>query len=453
MLRLTTLLIAILIVAMPATAQQTVDGRNVLTLNDALRIARENHPVFDVQQATLDAADAEERGTAWWLRTLPTVSFALGANVTQSRVASGTDEFGRPVPLDDPISYRRTDSDFGPTIGQITLFDGGAGSRSAASTRAGVGATRARVDAERIQFESHLTRAYYGAVGAERQIALDERNVEAARRNFEAAQRLLRIGAQDPLAVLEAEVGVAEAEQRLEQARGEVRKTRHSLNNAMGLPQDSEFDLADELPEVFDPAMLDANVLVEAALTGSPALAQVEASTEQSRIALRGAQINRWPTVSAYLQTRRGTLQGSGSDHLFYLNPLNQTYILGLSVRINVFDQLQTSNRIAQARANYTRALSDEQVRRLQSESEIHGALIDLENVYRTLGLQERTADLARQRLEMSEEKYRLGSMSFTELQNSLDAAYRADYDALTARFQFVSTLLALEEVVGGRFR
>jgi outer membrane protein TolC len=161
------IVLALLTEAVPAAAQAPelqLPAR--LTLVDARRIARENHPGFAVQRARMEAADAEEQGTATWLRYLPTLSLSLGAQVMQSRVLTGTDEFGRSVRLDDPISYRRTDSDFGPSIGRITLFDGGAGLRNARATRAGVRSTRAAVAVEELQLETQLIRAYYEALRA-----------------------------------------------------------------------------------------------------------------------------------------------------------------------------------------------------------------------------------------------------------------------------------------------
>lgn len=447
--------IILLLLALPlaAAAQEPVAIPADLTLQGALDIAREQHPAYRVQQARLAAADALERSADSWLRFLPDVSFGLGAQVTQSRVLTGTDEFGRPIRLDEPISYRRTDSDLGPSISRITLFDGGEGLRQSRSTRAGVRATRASIAAESVRLESELIRDYYTAVRTERQIALDERLLESTRVNFEAAQRLLRVGIQDPLDVLSAELAFAEAEQRLEQSRGEARKARLSLADGMGVPREVAFTLADELPTVFDPTELNAEEIVASALTGSPLVAQTEAAAEQRRYAQMSARADRWPTVAAYLSMRPGTSLGSGSDPLFYLNPMNQTYQVGLNVRLNLFDRFQTSNRIAQANADFAGATESLRAQRLQTQSDVRGLLIDLENLYRALSLRERTAELSRERLELSQEKYRLGSMSFRDLQEAVDDSYRADYDALTAHFDFADALIALEEQVGRRLR
>jgi outer membrane protein len=290
-------------------------------------------------------------------------------------------------------------------------------------------------------------------VQAERQIELEARRLESTRINLEATQRLLLVGAQDPLAVLTAELETAQAEQNLELARGQARITRLALMDAMGAGLDLEFTLADQLPDVFDPSQLDAGLLVEAAVSESPTVMQVSASAEQTRYSLAGARAERWPTVSANLGIYRGSQLGNGSDPLFYLNPLNQTYSFSLNVGFSLFDRFQSSNLIAQERANYAVALEGLRATQMQTETAVRGAIIELQNVYRSLLLLDRSAVLARQQLELSQQKFRLGSMNFSELQISVDAAYQAEYDALSARFDFANAVLTLEEAVGAPVR
>ncbi|HUE97323.1 MAG TPA: TolC family protein [Longimicrobiaceae bacterium] len=444
------LLVVLVAGSEPLLAQEPTPVPAELTLEAALRIARERNPAYAVQTARLAAADAAERTVDSWLRYIPTLSFGLNASVTQARTPTGTDEFGRPIKLDEPLTFRRTDSAMGPSFGQITLFDGGRSLRQARSTRAGVRGTRAQIAAESIQLESQLVRGYFTAVRMERQVELDEHLLESTRLNFEAAQRLLRVGTQDALDVLNAELAVARAEHRLEQTRGEVRKSRLALTEAMGIGREVAFALADELPEVTDPSSLDIDLLVASAATGNPALAQLDAAAQQSRYELLDSRFARWPTLSVVMSTRSG-FQGSGADPLFYLNPLNQTYTVGLNVGISLFDRFQASNRVAQARAGYAGVTESLRARRFQIETEVRQTFIDLENLYRTLTLQQRTADLARERLDLSQQKYRLGTLSFRELQDAVDVAYQAEYDALAARFDFAEARVTLEEQIGRR--
>lgn len=422
-----------------------------LTLADALRIGHEQNPVYRVQEAQLDANEAAERANASWLNYLPTIWLGFSATALQSRQLAGRDDFGRPIPLDEPITFRQTDFEIGPQFGTITLFDGGNRIRNSRSTRAGLRGERARIDGEALTAESELIIAYYAAVVAAHQVDAAARQVEFTKVNLEAANRLLRVGAQDPLDVLSAELEALEAENSLEQALGEVRKAKLVLLNEMGIGAEIDFGLADELPQPFDPATINAATLVSLALENSPQIASATASSEQSRYSLLNAQAGRWPTLTANLGISPGNPVGSGADPLFYLNPMNQTYRASVTVSLNIFDRLRTSTEIASARAGFVAASENQRALRLQVENRVRELLIDLDNIHRRIDLQERTAALSIEQAELSQEKYRLGALSFRDLQIAIDAAFTAEQDALNARLDFARTRVEIEGLVGRR--
>jgi outer membrane protein TolC len=410
-----------------------------LTLADALRIAHELNPVYRVHEAELDENEARERANASWLNYVPTLRFGLTASAMQRRELAGRDNFGRPIALDEPITFRQTDFDLGPRIGQVTLFDGGAEIRNTRSTREALGA------------ESDVILAYYAAVGAEQQVASAARQVELTRVNLDAANRLLRVGQQDPLDVLSAELEALRAENELARLEGNARISKLALLGEMGIAQEIELTLADELPMVFDPSTVSPESLVALALGNSPQIAMANAAAEQSRYTLLNARAGRWPTLNASLGISPGNPVGNGADPLFYLNPMNQTYRAALSVEFNLFDRLQTSTNVASARAAYMASTESQRAQRLQVGNRVRELLIELENIYRRIDLQDRTAALSLEQVELSQQKYRLGSMTFRDLQVAIDNAAQAEEQALNARMDFARTLVDLELLVGRR--
>jgi outer membrane protein len=422
-----------------------------LTLADALRIAHELNPVYRVHEAELDENEARERANASWLNYVPTLRFGLTASAMQRRELAGRDNFGRPIALDEPITFRQTDFDLGPRIGQVTLFDGGAEIRNTRSTRAALQGDRARIAGEALGAESDVILAYYAAVGAEQQVASAARQVELTRVNLDAANRLLRVGQQDPLDVLSAELEALRAENELARLEGNARISKLALLGEMGIAQEIELTLADELPMVFDPSTVSPESLVALALGNSPQIAMANAAAEQSRYTLLNARAGRWPTLNASLGISPGNPVGNGADPLFYLNPMNQTYRAALSVEFNLFDRLQTSTNVASARAAYMASTESQRAQRLQVGNRVRELLIELENIYRRIDLQDRTAALSLEQVELSQQKYRLGSMTFRDLQVAIDNAAQAEEQALNARMDFARTLVDLELLVGRR--
>ncbi|MBA4160038.1 MAG: TolC family protein [Gemmatimonadetes bacterium] len=439
------LAIALAASALPATAQEPAP---VLTLSEALEIAREHNPAYRQALAGVAVAAADERRA--WGSLLPTLGLGFTTSLTQSRVLTGTDEFGRPVRLDEASVFTRTATGQAISLGSVTLFDGGARLREARAARASASATRAGVEAEAVRLEARIARSYYEALRTERQIKLEEGLLESARDRLAATERLLRVAVSSPVDLLGAEIEVAQREQGAERARGEARKARLALGEAMGVGREIPAALDAELPAVFDPAALDADALVRGALDTSPLLAQMDGRRAAAEHRLRAARGARWPSVSVTPYASRG-VGAQGYDALFDLNPRDQSYGMNFSVSLPLFNQFRTTYSVEQARAGRLGADEDLRAGRLEIETRVRSALIDLQNAHRTLLLAERAADLSRERVGMAQERYRLGGITFTELQDVVDRTAAAEREALAARFEFVAARVELEERAGVR--
>jgi outer membrane protein TolC len=84
-------------------------------------------------------------------------------------------------------------------------------------------------------------------------------------------------------------------------------------------------------------------------------------------------------------------------------------------------------------------------------DRDVRAAIIDLDNAYRTLRLAEEQVALNRERLELTQERYRLGGSDFTTLQNVIDRTAQAERQALEALFGFIGARIGLEEKLGHR--
>ena len=138
---------------------------------------------------------------------------------------------------------------------------------------------------------------------------------------------------------------------------------------------------------------------------------------------------------------------------LFELNPQNRTLSFGLRASLPLFTRFETSLAIARAEAAADDARHELRAARLALEREVRAALADYRNAYRSLELAERAAELSAERLRMAQERYRLGALSFTELQAVQDRAAAAEREALGARFEAARALVALEERLGRPLR
>ena len=433
--------------AAPAAAQ---DAPRPLSLAEAVGVARENNPDYLKRRSEVTAADAGRRQALGAF--LPVVSLDMRASGYSSRTFTGRDPLGRPLEQDSAVVSQGSGMSQSLSLGNLTLFDGGARMREYRAARASADAATSAVAAEELRLAGEVARRYWRAVQNDRLIALEQRLLESAKESLEATRRLLRVAVRTPVDVLGAEVKVAEQEQALEKARGERRRAELDLRQQMGLLGGEPLALTDPPPPVFDASALDVEALVASALAGNPRLARVGAALTAADQRLGAARAGRWPTLTTGLNLSRDQ-NFQGYRGLYEVNPRNQSLGFNFSLSVPLFNQFRTSNQIAQARATRLGAEVDVRAERLAVERDVRAALIDLQNAQRAVEGSARTVGLARERLELARQQYQLGSLSFAELQDAVEGAARAERDALATQFDFAVALASLEEKAGVRVR
>lgn len=417
-----------------------------LTLERALEIARQRNPTYRKTMNRVRSAAAAERSR--WGALLPRLQTSLSMGGFSSRTVTGEDDFGEPRALPEAVEYEGSNTSQRVSM-SMTLFDGFAGWNGLEAARAATDAASAGRAQEALRLDAEVKRAFYDALGAARMIELEERMLAAARERLATTRELLRVARTRPEDVLGAEVDVARQQQELEAARGEARKAKLRLLQAMGVEDAAEFVLEGRLGDAVDPGRLEADVLVERALAGSPRIRAARAEVDRAANAADAARAERWPRISLSAGLSRGMNVGS-YEALTMLNPQNRSLSFGLSASLPLFTGFETSRRIAEAEASQSNAREDLRAARLDVERLVREALIDVENAYRSLELAEHAAELSRRRLEMAQERYQLGETSFTELQQLIERTAREERGAIQARLVYARALATLEERVGG---
>jgi outer membrane protein len=416
-----------------------------LTLEEAQRIARLSNT--DYRKAENDIGPAEAQVRQMYGNLLPNLSSSLNFGGSNSSTLSSTDPFGRPI--SETRRVETTGSNAAQSLNMaMTLFDGGSSFRNIGVAKAGERATIASIASTANALRARVARDYFNALSAARQIELEERVLAARQDDLERTQKLLAVAANKYVDVLSARVQVATAQQSVERARGDAEKARLVLKQTLGVEGAATFELASEPPDVFDPAKLKVDELVARALTSNPVVVAAEAQRDVANQSAGAARGRRWPSVSANLGFSRSA-NSKGYSSIGDFNPQNRNLNFGVGVSLPIFTRFQTSASIAQADARQLDANEDLRAARLTAEREVRSAHIDLQNAYRTAQLAEERARLERERLAAGQEEYRLGGISYFQLQQYAEGAANAERQLLNARFDFVRATIALEEKIG----
>ncbi|MDH3457814.1 MAG: TolC family protein [Gemmatimonadota bacterium] len=433
--------------AMPSLALAQVPAQ--LTLDDALSIARTRNPAYLRAVALADASGAEVR--AGFGAFLPSLSANLSWSGNSRTIITGEDDFGQPVRLPDPLTFRSSAASQSVSS-SLVLFDGLQNFNSWRAARAGASAAVEGVSYQAAAIDAEVSRRFYTALQARRLIEVEEQLLSVSRQQLDATERLFRVAARTEVDVLGAQVQVAQQEQELERARGEARKAELRLAEQMGLDEGAEFEVIGALPPPFNPALLSQDSLLARATLQSPRIGQAAANAAEAQFAARAARGRRWPSVSARASFGRG-ISLSSYDALFDFNPQDRSFGFGIDVQVPLFTGFQTSLAIAQANAQAE--IADENLReaRLLLERDVQSAHIDLVTAHRRLELAQRAVEFSRRRLTMAQQQYQLGTIGFTEFQQIVTSASQDARSLISAELEFAQAAVTMEELVGEAVR
>jgi outer membrane protein len=439
MTRVTAIAVAFLF-AGAALQAQTVPAQ--LTLAEAQSLAHAHHPAL--RKARQEQVTASAGTLQSWGQLLPSASASMNFSGGSSTTLTGQDEFGRPVSLEQAVTFQSSSASQGISL-SMPVFDGGQRLRTLSAARAQERVVDARLAGEERRVEAAVARAFYQAMRLEAQIALEQRLLASARDHLERTEALMRIAASGHPDVLGARIQVAAAEQAVARAEGDAGKSRLDLLGAIGIDGTPAFRVVGELPAAFDPALLDVERLVAHAQAAAPAVLAATAATAAARSRASATRASRWPRISATAGFSRNMSLRS-YDAFLQLNPRNHGLSFGLGGTMPLFTGFQTAAQIAQAAGTEHGAREDERAALQAAAREVRAGLIDLENAYRTLQLSRIRVELERERLGMAEEQYRQGALNFVLLQQFIEQASQAERQALDAEFGFTSALITLEE-------
>ena len=437
-LLLAPLLAAALTVVPSARAQDAPPP--MLTLEDALRIARENNPTYRQVLNDRSVDDANERAALARFFPTPSITFNTGGGPTRT--------------IDDgDISFRRSSQ---TSIGvglDMTILDNGQRMNSLRSTRLGADLTGIRAELEGIALRTLITQRYYATVLADRAVQLEQRQVENRTNNFTEMQERFRIARATQIDVMVAELAVTTAQNTLERARDDARKRRMELLESMGVDLEPSIRVDTIVPATFDPAVLSTDSLLASARRLNQVLRQNEINLRQRGIDARFARVSRWrPTVRASAGYDR---YFNSSKYDAFLRPdlRNSTFSFSLSAGYDFPEWFQSSATVVSREA----ALTDQQLalrgQALRIERLLRSQLIDLQAAARDLALAERDARLRREVVSIADEQLAAGTLPFFQYQTYVDQAAQSERAVLLRRLGVISAQLALEETVGAPLR
>lgn len=481
--------------SVPAGAMAQQPAPADLSMDQAIRIARENNPAF-LQQVN-DVGVARSSLRAAYGNFIPSLSASNSYGYTAAGDARyGTVEFG-----EQPESYSSSYSlNMGLSLSGSTLLQ-------PTVERAQKTATERRVEGAAASLDAQVANQYLSVLQARELVAQAEQELARTEEHVRLAEARLEVGAGTPLDVQRAQVQRGQAEVSLVQARNNADIAAITLGQLLGTPVDPSIGLSSTFT-IFDPSW-SAPDLVEMALSTNPTLRAVEATASAANTNVRAARTSYLPSLNFNVGMTGSVYQAGNVDALVQqqvsglgqqfascqtnnellgligrppnncapFNPNDPAVVAGIrnqleaqnsgwpfsyrrqpvsasvSISIPIFQGFSRQLQVDQAKANADDARQMVREERLRLQQEVAAGVRNLETAYELARLQEQVVENATEELRLAQERFRFGaanSIEVTDAQANLAQAEQARIDAV---YNFHKSLAALEALVGRSLR
>jgi len=477
---------AALVAQTPSAAQG-----NVLTLADALTLARRNNPSLanSVNARRTAAANVRAANGAF----LPNVNSSFGGGYREGRQTFFQGQgFGS---TNDQLSTDASAST------NLNLSLGALNDRRA--VKAEQEAVESDIAAAEVSVRNNVINQYLTALQAQANAILQDTLLVTTTAQLQLARARLQVGSGTQLDVQRAEV--ADGQQRVAalRAKNTAQVEIVRLFQQIGMPPVAGTTLDPNLPA---PPVLEMQGVLDMAKRANPALGALKQREESARRQLSSAKSGYYPSlslqagVSAFTnrftstnqlldQSRTSLLAQRSScirteevrarlqlaNNLAICEGLSFTsaqeeairaaqgkypfdftrnpYSVSASLSLPLFNGFRREQQIEQASVQRRNAENNTRTQELRVTADVTAAWLQLNTAQQTVTLQEQNVRTARTALSLAQERYRVGAISLVDLVQARGDYERAETDRITAVYDVQRAFAALENAVGRPLR
>lgn len=411
-------------------------AQELLTIKDAITIALDNNYEIKLFQNNLKVA--QENVIPGNAGMLPTVTGNFNQNNSLSN-SNQTQASGEIRSLDNA---KNNSLNYGVSLGW-TIFDGlGMFSRYEMLKEL---KKQGEVELQRsvVTRVADVISTYYTIVEQQNLLRAIDSSILISRERLRTAENRFSIGKASRLEVLNVQVNLNTDESNRIKQEGVVKNLKVALNNLLARDLHQEFAV---VSEVTINSSLTLGDLIEKAKSNNPDLMLVSINRRLAELEEKTIKANRYPTVrlnSGY------NFSESESSLGFVAESRSRGLTYGVTASVNIFDGFNQRRNERIAKLRVENADLEINQANLQIESEIAQAY----NLYKTnlalVDIEEKNEQIARQNLNITLEKYKIGTLSAVEFRDAQENFINAISRFNSAKTQAKLSETLLMELIG----
>jgi outer membrane protein len=431
-------LVITLVAPLCAVAAQTLppvsaqDSLHPITLQEAVRLARQNSPAAIQARGQVRSAQASVRSA--YGAFVPSLTASL--NQTKQSGQRFDPLRNQVVTVAQPWSYST-----GISSG-LELFDGGRRFIDLRARRADVEAAGANEVSQQFNIALNVKREYANILAARESEAAARAQLQQAEAQLQAAVARVRAGAATMSDSLRSLIQVGNGRLALITAQNNVRAASAALTRLVATPYVVTAMPADTAE--ITPVQLDSAALERLALTG-PAVEQAEMQLNAASAQARSARTSYLPTVNMqYGYNGNGTdPYGLGSGQFLYGSSLR------FSLNFPIFNQFSREEQIVRGRVGQQNAEAQLRDARLAAQQSLVQQLGALRSAEERIRIQQTSVIAAQEDLRVMQQRYALGASTLLDLLTSQSQLNQARAALIQARQDYRIARAQIEAIIG----
>jgi outer membrane protein len=417
--------------------------KNVLTLEDAIKIALENSN--QVKLAQLEILKSDEKLVEARSALIPRIS----ASGSYSRY------------LKKPVLFLPPDSPFGRMTGgvieigfdnsylgaislQMPLFSWNlyAGIRSALKGKSLAEQAYKSITLKTI---ADVKKAFYGALLARENYKITKMRVDLAQDNLKNVEKMYRQGIASEYDYISAQVQYQNLLPLLIQAENNLELAKNALKLVLGIDVKEDIEIEGEM-KVDSLIGVDYASSLKDLYEKNPDLKQAELQVELSREIVSLEVSGHLPSLFL-----TGNLQYQAQANDFNFNQYRwiRTTFIGLQIQIPIFNGFGTQARIDQAQASFQQAIERLNFTKQALENELKNTIYRIEQSGRRIESQKRAVELAELGYKIARKRFESGVGTQLEVSNAEVNLAQARLNYLQAIYDYLIAMSDLEKLTG----
>lgn len=399
----------------------TINGLTPITIDQAIELARRNNKDLQIAKLNLERSyDGLKEALAAQYPTLAAQIDLIRNDSAQAELTLAGSPFAT---NQDTVS---TDLDTTFEL-NYRLYTGGRRSAQIQAAKSQVDFNKLEVERVSEQTRLDAVTSYYTLQSADAQVNIEQASVENSTQSLRDAELLEKAGLGTKFDVLQAQVELSNAQQRLRRANADQSTARRDLVKVLGLGQKVELTAADEIAIAGNWELSLEETIVQAYKNRAELeqeLVRKDVSEEQRKIELSTIR----PQVSLF-----GTYE--------LLQPLDEEadvadgLAVGARMRWDFFDG-------GAARARAAQAVKDGEIAEVNFAKQRNDIRLEVERAYFDLEANRDNIDTAKIGVQLAEESLRLARLRFNAGVGTQTDVISSQTDLTTARFNLLRAVI-----------